>query len=230
MKLVDILEELERVGDEATKAVYQRQGSGDNLFGVNYNHLNRIKKRINGFDNDLGLQLWNTGNLDAQSLATMIIDPSQITFEQLKNMAYELSFHQLCDIFVKNIVEHTPHMKQLFESWIGSDNLFVQRTAWQVLGKIAISHVELTDDYFKPYLDIIADKIRTSADIIKESMSTCLISIGLRNEVLEELVYEAEKKIGKLFNENTIFSFRYPSPSAYIQKFKEMRSLGERPY
>ncbi|MBK8807881.1 MAG: DNA alkylation repair protein [Bacteroidales bacterium] len=230
MEVKDILEELKSHADDATRAVYQRLGAGDNLYGVNFNHLNRLKKKLGGFNTALGLQLWDTGNIDAQSLATMLINPAELKSEQIDKMANQLTFHQLCDIFVNNVVSKTLFQTAMFRGWINSENLFTQRAGWQLLSKIATNDRSIEDSFFVPYIDIVAENIRKSQDIIKETMNSCLIAIGLRNDKLELLVFEAEEKIGKLFNENTFFSFRYPSPRAYIEKIKEFNTFGDKPY
>lgn len=230
MELKDVLKELESHADEGTKAVYIRQGAESNVLGVNYNHLKRLKKKINGYDTKLGVELWNTKIIDAQSFATMIIDPDETDIDTLDKMAHELTFHQLSDIFINNIVSKTEFMPKLFEKWMQSDNKFVRRAGWQILSKIATHDKSLEDSFFLPFIKTIEENIKTSEDIIKESMNACLIAIGIRNDELEKEVADAEEKIGKLFNKDSIFSFRFPSPLAYIQKMKEIKDLGARPY
>ena len=80
MKFDDVMSELKSYGTEQNIKVYKKHGAGDNLYGVSFANLNKLKKKIKKNQN-LALKLWDTGNTDAMTLATMIADPSEFTQE-----------------------------------------------------------------------------------------------------------------------------------------------------
>ena len=70
-----VLAEWEQLGTAQNVKVYRRHGAGENVYGVSFANLGELKKRI-GVDHELALELWQSGNADAQALAAMISDPA----------------------------------------------------------------------------------------------------------------------------------------------------------
>src|SRR3990172_2622277 len=98
MTETDVMKQLESLGTEQNRKVYRRHGVGDNMYGVSYANLGKLKKRIK-VDHDLAQKLWATGNHDARILATMIADPEQTTDKLLESWARDLSNYVLTDAF-----------------------------------------------------------------------------------------------------------------------------------
>src|SRR5215204_6237670 len=73
MTLEEILKQLESLGNAAVRAQNTKRGAGDNQFGVKLGDIRVLAKKFNT-NHDLALSLWKTGNLDAQFLATLLID------------------------------------------------------------------------------------------------------------------------------------------------------------
>ena len=78
MDLTAVMSQLESLGTSQAVKTYKRHGAGDDVFGVSYADLKKLKKSI-GPNHDLALELWQTGNVDARSLATMVADPDEFT-------------------------------------------------------------------------------------------------------------------------------------------------------
>ena len=74
MTLNETLKQLKSLGNEKTRAHNTRYGAGDNQFGVKHGDIRVIAKKI-GANQELALSLWETGNADAQLLATLLIKP-----------------------------------------------------------------------------------------------------------------------------------------------------------
>ena len=82
MNLNSALRELKRRGTAQNRKVYRRHGVGENMYGVSFADLRLLAKQIKT-DPDLAVQLWATGNHDAQILATLIADPAQFDAKML---------------------------------------------------------------------------------------------------------------------------------------------------
>jgi 3-methyladenine DNA glycosylase AlkD len=78
MTIQQAVAELKKLGTDQNRAVYQRHGVGDKLYGVSFANLKNLKKEIKT-DHELARRLWATGNHDARILATMIADPEETT-------------------------------------------------------------------------------------------------------------------------------------------------------
>ncbi len=83
MNLNEVINELESFGDESTKKVLMKHGAKEPFFGVKVADLKKTLKKIKG-DQQLALELYETGNSDAMYLAGLLADGSKMTDAKLK--------------------------------------------------------------------------------------------------------------------------------------------------
>jgi 3-methyladenine DNA glycosylase AlkD len=114
MEFKEVMKELKALGTAQNRKIYKRHGAGENLFGVSYANLNKLKKKIKT-DTALAKQLWSSGNVDARTLATMIADPKQIKKDLLELWVKDIKYYALVDSFVRNLVSKTNYAKSLME-------------------------------------------------------------------------------------------------------------------
>src|SRR5215831_2637636 len=80
--LDEALRQLEALGDAGVRAQNAKSstfgaGAGDNQFGVALGDIRNVAKTIKT-NHALALSLWDTGNVDAQFLATHLIEPTKL--------------------------------------------------------------------------------------------------------------------------------------------------------
>ena len=86
MTLEEALRQLKALGNATVRAQNSKSGpmgsgAGDNQFGVKRGDLRKLANKIKT-NHELALALWNTGNIDAQFLAMLLIkrqDPCRPT-------------------------------------------------------------------------------------------------------------------------------------------------------
>src|SRR4051794_40569618 len=78
MTVNEILAQLESLGDDARRAHNTKAGAPDNQFGVKLGDIHAMAKKIKT-DHELALELWDTGNVEAQLLATLVIKPKSLS-------------------------------------------------------------------------------------------------------------------------------------------------------
>jgi len=213
------MKELHSYGTDQNIKVYKKHGAGDNLFGVSFANLNKLMKKIK-IDHDLAKKLWETGNTDARTLATMIADPDLMTETDLDIWLNDISYYMLIDVYVSNIVNKTPFARSKMEVWVNSDDEWICRAGWQLLAKISMNGIYLGDDYFADYLNTIEHKIHNSKNRVKDAMNSAIIAIGLRNNQLEQKALAAASRIGKIEVDHGDTPCRTPDAIAYIKKVK----------
>jgi 3-methyladenine DNA glycosylase AlkD len=81
----EVLAQLKALGDEERRAHNTKSGAPDNQFGVKLGDIRAIAKKIKT-DHELALKLWDTGNVEAQLLATLIIKPNSLSADELDGM------------------------------------------------------------------------------------------------------------------------------------------------
>jgi len=101
------------------RAVNAKHGAGTNQFGVNLGKLRSLATQIKR-DHTLALELWKSGNIDAMNLATLIMDPKQLTQPHVEKLAKDLSYYTTTDWFVKNVIKALPFKGELCKKWAAS--------------------------------------------------------------------------------------------------------------
>ena len=218
-----ILSELEALGSAQTRKIYKRHGVGDNQYGVSYANLKTLKKKIK-VDHDAARQLWSTGNHDARILATMIADPKQADESLLDAWADDLSNYVTTDAF-SGFASKTAFVQQKMEQWTGSDDEWKGQTGWSLLAYLAMNDASVPDDFFDPYLAIIAQDIYHRKNRVRYSMNSALIAIGARSDALEQKALAVAEQVGTVDIDHGETGCKTPDAASYIRKSrKRMRA------
>jgi 3-methyladenine DNA glycosylase AlkD len=217
MKLDDIMRELERMGTAQNVKIYKRHGAKHELFGVSFANLSKLKKQIKT-DSELGKKLLATNNADAQTLGTMIIDPNDVTEDELNTWVKRMDYYPVVDSFVKNLVSKTEYSKKMIDKWTKSKDEWVGRAGWQLLAIYIMNDKNLPDQYYEKYLEKIEKNIHNSKNRTRESMNNALISIGIRNKNLMNRALHSAKTIGVVEVDHGETGCVTPDAAEYINK------------
>ena len=218
----DVLQELEALGTEQNRKVYRRHGVGENLYGVSYANLGKLKKRLKT-DHALALELWASGNHDARVLALMIADPGQADSDTLDAWVQDLDNYVIVDAF-SSFIGSSPLARQKAEQWIESDDEWTGDAGWSLIGQLALKDSSLPDAYFEPYLARIERELPASKNRVRHAMNNAVIAIGVRNDVLEAEAVAAAKRIGKVVVDHGKTDCKTPDAIAYIAKTRARRA------
>ncbi|TCJ82125.1 UNVERIFIED_ORG: 3-methyladenine DNA glycosylase AlkD [Bacillus cereus] len=219
MLLEEVMQQLEEYGTEQNRKIFKNHGAKEPLFGVSFANLKLLKKKIKK-DHDLAILLWETKNMDAMTLATMILDPKKVTTAQLNKWVQEVDYYCLMDVLMTAICT-SPIAIERMEEWTKSDDEWIGRAGWSLLANIAIKNKTLHDDFFLPYLEEIKTYIHNEKNRKREAMNRALIAVGVRNESLERQAIETARVIGKVEVDHGETSCKTPDAEAYIKKTKE---------
>ena len=211
-----IVSELEALGSAQTRKIYKRHGIGDNQYGVSYANLKTLKKKIK-VDHGAAQHLWTTGNHDARVLAAMIADPKQADEALLDAWAEDLSNYVVTDAF-SGFVAKTAFAREKVEQWTDSDEEWKGQAGWNLLSSLAMKDDGTPDDFFEPYLAVIARDIHTRKNRVRYAMNTALISIGTRSDALEQKAVAVAEQIGTVDVDHGETSCKTPDAASYIPK------------
>ena len=176
MNFTAVRKQLKSMGTAQNQKIYKRHGVTKKMYGVSYANLNKLKKQIKT-DHELAIKLWNTGNNDAQVLATKIADPAQLTKTTINEWVKELGNYQLADAFA-DLVSQSKHAQDRAEQWHKSKDEWVSRVGWALISRLAIAENDLKNAFFEPYLKIIKADIHKRKNRVRESMNWTVICIG----------------------------------------------------
>jgi 3-methyladenine DNA glycosylase AlkD len=216
MKLQEILQTLDAAGTAQNRKVYTNHGVITNQYGVSFAALGALQKKIK-VDHSLAQQLWETGNQDARLLATMIADPKKLDRPTIQEWSGDLQNYILTDAFGKLLFK-TGQARVWLECWLEDEDEWRRRTAWNLLGQMAMKDKMLEDDFFAPYLEKVASSIHSQKNRVREAMNNALIAIGIRNPVLEMQAMAVAAQVGVVQVDHGDTGCKTPDAASYIHK------------
>jgi len=112
----EVISTLRTMGTAQNAKVYKRHGAGENVFGVSFANLNKLKNKI-GQDHSLSQKLWASDNTDARTLAVMIADPNRFKTGDANRWIAATDYYLLADM-VAELVSRTPYAENKMRKWI----------------------------------------------------------------------------------------------------------------
>ena len=221
MNKSEVMKTLKAAGNESARKTYTRHGITGDAFGVRYADLYKLQKEI-GTDQELAEQLWATGNHDARVLATLILEPAKIEASTLDEWVETVTSQITLDA-VGVTAGKSPAAITCMKKWIQSEQEWIAATGWHVLTVLASQPGSLPEEEFASYIDHIQNNIHSSPNRVRHSMNQAVISIGVRNEKLQEKALAVAKAIGKVKVDHGDTSCKTPNAAAYIKKTLEHR-------
>jgi 3-methyladenine DNA glycosylase AlkD len=176
MTLADALRQLEALGDKATRAQNTKSGAGDNQYGVKRGDIRVLANKIKT-DHELALALWNTGNIDAQFLAALLIQVDRLSADELERMVKSVTFAWVADWLHSYVIKQHADKETLRKKWMTSQDRWTARAGWQLTaGRVAKSPDGLD---LVALLDRIESEMATAVPEVQWTMNACLAEIGI---------------------------------------------------
>lgn len=219
MTLTEVMKELAAKGSEQTKKTLRRHGAKEPFFGVKVADLKVIAKKIKG-DQALALQLFATGNGDAQYLAGLVVDGSKMTSAQLRQWAETASWSMISNFTVPwAACEHAEGFA-LAVQWIDSPKEPIACAGWNTLGALAatVPDERLPIKSFGPLLERVVKSIHAAPNDVRCAMNGFVIACGTYLGPLADRAVAAAKKIGPVAIDQGDTACRAPDAASYILK------------
>jgi hypothetical protein len=219
MTLAQAMSELAAKGSEATKRTFLRHGAKEPFFGVKIADLKLIHKKLQG-EQALALQLYATGNGDAQYLAGMIADGAQMTRAQLQRWADTAAWDMISGTTVSWVASEHPDGFALASKWIDSPKEHVARAGWTTLSALAatVPDERLPVKEFSALLDRVARTLAAAPDGTRYSMNSFVIACGTYIAPLGDQAIATARKIGRVEIDMGDTACQVPDAESYILK------------
>ncbi len=193
MTVKEILAELQSLGNEKMMAINTKAGAGKNQFGVKMGDIRNIAKKLKT-NHELGLQLWNAGNIEAQFLAILIMKPDLLTAKQLDTMVQQIDFTHVADWFSSYILKDHPAKEELRIQWLKSKNKWALRAGWSLMaGKIARDAGELDLDAL---LKQLQKEMPKAVPEVQWTMNFALAYIGIHHPAYRKQALRIGEELG----------------------------------
>ncbi|MDA1053507.1 MAG: DNA alkylation repair protein [Planctomycetota bacterium] len=217
MNVSEAMQLLEAMGTAQNVKVYKRHGAGDNLFGVSFANLNKLKRQIK-VDHRLAAELWKTGNTDAMSLATMIADPAELTAASADEWLKDVSYGLLADL-LGGVVAKSKHGLGKFKKWSKSKNENTRQCGYGVLAHMLRDDAsQVTDEVCLETLIRIENEIHASPNRARQAMNGALMSIGIYKPQRQAQAITTARRIGRVEVDHGETGCKTPDAEAYIKR------------
>ncbi|MFI8494573.1 DNA alkylation repair protein [Peribacillus butanolivorans] len=197
MNLQMVMQELEVLGKERTKKIYESNGAHEPLFGVATGAMKPIAKKIKK-NQPLAEQLYATGNYDAMYFAGIIADPktmSEADFERWMDAAY---FYMLSDYVVAVTLAETDIAQDVADKWIASGEELRMSAGWScycwLLGNRQDG--EFSESKIANMLENVENTIHDSPERTKYAMNNFIYTVGISYLPLHDKAVETAKAVG----------------------------------
>lgn len=202
MTAKEVLAKLKSLGDDARRKYNAKTGPDgvpgaplDKQFGVKTGDIRNLAKKIKT-NHELALELWKSGNMDAQMLAILIMKPKELSARQLDTMVREARFTWVAEWLMSYIVKEQPPAEKeaLREKWMKDKDAWAARAGWH----LAASRVskDAKDLDLGVLLDRIEKEMPKAKPEVKWTMNSTLGAIGIHHAKHRKRAIAIGEKLG----------------------------------
>lgn len=187
------LKELKSLGTDKMRAWNAKHGVGSNQFGVKMGDIRTVANRIKR-NHRLALDLWKTGNIDAQFLATLLMNPQDLSSRELDRLVRSVTFTNVGDWLHSYVIKEHPHREELRREWMNDTDKRTARAGWRLTaGRVA----KQPDGLDVPaLLNRIDAEMGSAAPEIQWTMNMCLAEIGIHFPKLRPRALAIGERLG----------------------------------
>ena len=193
MTVNEVLANLKALRNEKMHQHNAKNGARDNQFGVKMGDIRTIGLKIKT-DHELALALWETDNIEARLLATLIIVPKRLSAADLENMVRSERFTQVIEWLYSYVIKDHADKEQLRQQWMHSDDVMCARLGWSLTsGRIARSPEGLD---IPALLKRIESEMPTAPAEVQWTMNTALAQIGIHLSAYRNRALDIGERLG----------------------------------
>lgn len=229
MTLNEVMAELKKFGNEQTKKTWLNHGGKGEFFGVKIGDMKTIQKKIKR-DQELALELYQTGNSDAMYFAGLICDPKQMTKKQLQDWAKKATWHMVSEYTVAWAAAESKYGRELAMEWIDAKEEQLQAAGWNTYSGVLalVPDEELDIKEIETLLKRIEKTIHTQGERVKYTMNGFVISVGTYVPALNNKAKATGAAIGKVSVDMGGTACKVPDAVTYIKKVEGMGRVGQK--
>lgn len=208
---------LEANGTESIRNVLRKHGAPDNILGVKVGDMKILMKQ-SGKDHALALELYRSGNPDAQYFAGLIAHPAKMDRNELQYWGEHASWHMISDYSVAWNAAESAYAVECGLNWIDTGTELLASAGWCTLAYRSQLAVDVDPDLYKMLVGRVQQKLHQSPSQVRYSMNGFLIAAGSSLPFLTALCKETARALGKINVYMGSTSCKVPEAVTYIDK------------
>jgi len=193
MTLEETLRQLESLGDETIRKQNAKWRAGDNQFGVKHGDIRALAKKIKSSP-ELAMPLWQTGNIDAQYLAILLMKPKDLSAQEIDRLVRSISFAWVAEWLISYVVKQHADKETLRQKWMTDNFRWAARAGWALTAERVAKSPEGLD--LPKLLDRIESEMAYADPEVQWTMNGALAAIGIHFPNLRKRAIAIGEKLG----------------------------------
>ena len=185
MRLEGVIERLEGLADPE-KVRLKREKFGihtDNSLGIYHKDLKIISKEL-GYNNELAIQLFETGIYEARILCSKMFKPSDITEDLMEVWVTTFENWEICDSFCMGLFAKSTFARKKILEWTLRNNEFEKRAGFVIVAAYCMADKNADNEVFEQFLPLIEREAIDDRLYVRKAVNWALRNIGKRNSDL----------------------------------------------
>ncbi|MFQ3545983.1 DNA alkylation repair protein [Halobacillus rhizosphaerae] len=225
-----VMTQLEELGSEQTKRIWINHGAQEPIFGVKVGDLKKhLLKKVKK-DQQLVMELYDSGNSDAMYLAGLAVNPTKMTKEDLRKWAEQANWYMLYEYTVAQVAAESNFALELAREWINADEEGLRTAGWSTYA----NYLSITPDEDISYEEVenllhhIEKSIHEQPNRVRYVMNGFVISTGGYYKHLHEEAKRVAQSIGKISVNMGDTACKVPDAYSYIEKMEKRSVIGKK--
>ncbi len=165
-----------------------------NALGVYIKDLKELAKET-GPNDDLALQLFDSGIYEGKILCSKIFNPKNLSEELMEKWVTYFDNWEICDSFCMTIFAKSHLALPKIIEWTQREKEFEKRAGFVIMAAYCMADKKAPNDFFENFFPIIKREVRDNRIYVKKAVNWALRSIGKRNRDLNRQAIQVSKEI-----------------------------------
>jgi 3-methyladenine DNA glycosylase AlkD len=145
-------------------------------------------------NHELAASLWETGNIDAQYLAILLIKPKDLSAKEVDRLVRSVTFAWVAEWLIAYVVKQHPDKETLRQEWMATDDRWAARAGWSLTAEGVVKSPEGLD--LPALLDRIESEMGNADPVVQWTMNSALAEIGIHFPKLRKRAIAIGEKLG----------------------------------
>lgn len=184
---------------DAEKVIFKEKKFGiisNNSLGIYHKELKIIAKDI-GQDNELALQLFDSGIYEGRLLCSKMFKPKDITEQLMEKWVKTFENWEICDSFCMGLFSKSEFALTKILDWTEREPEFEKRAGFAILASYCMADKKSDNELFEQFFLLIKREANDERLYVKKAVNWALRNIGKRNIDLNRKAIETANEILK---------------------------------
>lgn len=190
----EVIAHLRLIGSDENRQGMKRYGIKiDRALGISHGVQRDIAKKIKR-NHERAFELWASGIMEAQFIASVTADPKRFTRADARAWAAEFDSWDIVD-GVSDLFVDSDGWRELIDEFAADEREFVRRTAFAMMAWSVVHRKKEPEATFLGFLPLIEKHSTDSRNFVKKAVNWALRSIGKRSRTLHAAALTTAEKL-----------------------------------